>query len=159
MRRATEYHNNERRPLHISRHFCTLSRIVSCPEPCILALVACLLPPAVVACYICCCCSPCENQARGRSGFGGHSGEDSEHQSLRFSFVALWSTNPPSLHVAKIPIGVATNGCGEWGDAHPYVRSGRSFLVSYEFPTSVEPFTPVLRDTPSSATLLGPVSK
>ena len=62
--------------------------------------------------------------------------------------VALWSTNPPRLHVAKIPIGVATNGCGEWGDAHPYICSGRSFLDSYQFPTSVEPFTPVLRDTP-----------
>ena len=29
------------------------------------------------------------------------------------------------------------------------VRSGLSFLDSYQFPTSVEPFTPVLRDTPS----------
>jgi len=32
--------------------------------------------------------------------------------------VVLWSTNPSRLHVAKIPIGVATNGCGEWGDVH-----------------------------------------
>jgi len=29
------------------------------------------------------------------------------------------------------------------------VHSGLSFLDSYQFPTSVEPFTPVLRDTPS----------
>ena len=131
MRRATEYHNNERRPLHISGHFCTSSRSVSCQEPCILALVACLLPPAVVACYICCCCSPCENQTRGRSGFGGHPWEDSEqsvppfqfdrsfelilgrilsNQSLHFSLIALWSSNQPRLHVAKIPLGVATSG-------------------------------------------------
>jgi len=40
------------------------------------------------------------------------------NQSLRFSLIALWSTNQPRLHVAKIPIGVATNGCDEWGDAH-----------------------------------------
>jgi len=110
---------------------------VLCQEPCILALVACLLPPAVVACYICCCCSPCENQARGRSGSGGHPGEDSEQsvppfqfdhsfgdhpgedseQSVRFSLIAR-SANQPHLHVAKIPIGVATNGCDEWGDAY-----------------------------------------
>ena len=139
MRHATEYHNNERRPLHISRHFRTSSRIVSCWETCILARVTCLLPPVVVACYICCCCSPCKHQARGRSGFGSHSGKDSEqsvppvqfdrslevilgrilsNRSLRFSLIALWSTNQPRLHVAKIPIGVATNGCDEWGDAH-----------------------------------------
>jgi len=31
----------------------------------------------------------------------------------------------------------------------PYVRSGRPFLDSYQFPTSVEPFTHVMRDTPS----------
>ena len=24
----------------------------------------------------------------------------------------------PRLHEVKIPIGVATNGCDEWGDAH-----------------------------------------
>jgi len=46
VRRATEYHNNERRPLHISRHFCTSSRIVSCQEPypcsyCLLATTCC----------------------------------------------------------------------------------------------------------------------
>jgi len=207
VRRATKYHNNKRHPLHISCHFCTLSRIVSCQkscilalvacllppavvdcyiccycspctssrivscqEPCIFALVACLLPPAVIPCYVCCCCSPCENQARGHSGFGGHPGEDSEqsvppfqfdcslelilerilsNQSLRFSLITLWSMNQTCLHVAKIPIGVATNGCSEWGDAHPYVRSGLSFPDSYQFPTSVEPFTPVMRDTPS----------
>jgi len=63
--------------------------------------------------------------------------------------VALWSTNPPRLHVAKIPIGVATNEFGEWGATHPYVRSGRYVLDSYPFPISVEPFTPVKRDTPS----------
>jgi len=84
------------------------------------------------------------------------------NQSLCFSLVALWSTIPPRLHVAKIPIGVATTGCGEWGDAHPYVRSGCSFLDSYQFPTSVEPFTPVMRDTPwprppaSATTMLAP---
>jgi len=41
------------------------------------------------------------------------------------SLVALWSTNPLRLHVAKIPIGVATTGCGEWGGAHPFARSGQ----------------------------------
>jgi len=34
-------------------------------------------------------------------------------------------------------------------DTNPYVRSGFSFLDSYQIPTLVEPFTPVLRDTPS----------
>jgi len=43
------------------------------------------------------------------------------------------------------------------------VRSGLSFLDSYQFPTSVEPFTPVLRDTPSTrppayaTTMLAPI--
>jgi len=38
------------------------------------------------------------------------------------------------------------------------VRSGLSLLDSYPFPTSVEPFTPVLRDTPSAyaTTMLAP---
>ena len=71
------------------------------------------------------------------------------NQFLRFSLVALWSTNLPHLNVAKIPIGVVTTGCGEWGDTHPHVRSDHSFLDSYQFPTSVEPFTPVMKDTPS----------
>jgi len=71
------------------------------------------------------------------------------NQSLGFSLVAFWSTNQLRLHVAKIPIGVATTGWHEWGDVQLFVRSGRSFLDSYQFPTSVEPFTPVMRDTPS----------
>ena len=85
------------------------------------------------------------------------------NQSLRFSLVALWSINPPRLHVAKIPIGVATTGCSEWGDTYPYARSGRSFLDSNQFPTSIEPFTPVMRDTPSprptvsAMTMLAPI--
>ena len=56
------------------------------------------------------------------------------NQSLRFSLIALWSSNQPRLHVAKIPIGVATNGCDEWGDAHACCSSGLSFLDSINFP-------------------------
>jgi len=69
------------------------------------------------------------------------------NQSLRFSLVALWSTNQPSLHEAKIPIGVATNGSGVTPTLA--VRSGRSVPDSYQLPTPVEPLTPLLRDTPS----------
>ena len=89
--------SNERRTLRISRHFCTSSRILSCHEPCFPAPVACLLPPAVTACYICCCCLLCENLARGRSGlevilgrvlsnqFLGQFGRSLEHESASFT--------------------------------------------------------------------------
>jgi len=97
LRRATEYHSNERRTLRSSRHFCTSSRILLCHEPCFPAPVACLLPPAVTACYICCCCLPCENQAQGRLGlevilgrvlskqFLGRFGCSLEHESASFT--------------------------------------------------------------------------
>jgi len=104
-----EYHNKT--STSHSRQFC----IVSCQEPCILALVTCLLPPAVIACYNCCCCSPCENQARGRSGLEGHSGEDPEQSPLRFSLIALWSTNQPRLHEAATRPKVAWVWRSSWG--------------------------------------------
>ena len=117
MRRATEFHNNDRRTLHISRHFCTLSRIVACQEPCILALVACLLPPAVAACYIYCCCLPCENQARGRSGVEAILGRVLSNQFLG-RFDRSLEHESASFTRGKNPIGVATKGAIEWGDAH-----------------------------------------
>jgi len=83
MRRATEYHNNERRALHISRH---LHLAKTRPE--VVRVLEVIL------------------------------GRILSNQSLRFSLIALWSTNQPRLHEAKIPIGVATNACDEWGDAH-----------------------------------------
>jgi len=64
------------------------------------------------------------------------------------SLIALWSTNQPRLHVANIPIGVATNGCDEWGDTHACCTLWPSFLDSYQLPTPGEPLTPLLRDTP-----------
>jgi len=97
LQRATEYHNNERHTFRSSRHFCTSSRILLRHELCFPAPVACLLPPAVAACYICCCCLPCENQARGRSGlevilgrvlrnqFLGRFGCSLEHESAWFT--------------------------------------------------------------------------
>ena len=82
--------------------------------------------------------SPIFSAARNHDFFGG-----------LFSFGGTAHGTPVCTLWSKIPIGVATTGCGEWGDAHPFARSGRSFLDSYQFSTLVEPFTPVMRDTPS----------
>jgi len=93
---TTEYHSNQRRAFCISRHFCTVSRILSCHEPCLLATAACLLPPAAAACYICCNRLHCENQAQGRSGSEVILGRVLSNQSLA-GLVALWSTKPPGF--------------------------------------------------------------
>jgi len=150
VRRATKYHNNEQqRPLHISRHFAPRH-----------ALCRVRIPASLLLLPVCChlLSSPATSAAAARlaktrpevaRGLEFILGRILSNQTLQISFVALWSTNPPRLHVAKIPIGVATTGCCEWGDAHLYVRSGCSFLDSYQFPTSVEPLSPVMRDKPS----------
>jgi len=62
----------------------------------------------------------------GRSGLETILGRVLSNQSMA-GLVVSGARNRLVSHVAKIPIGVATNGCDEWGDAHacctllPYV--------------------------------------
>jgi len=139
--RATKYHSYERRAFRISRLFCTLSRTLSCNEPCLFFTAACLLPPAATACYICCRRLLCENKAWDRSGletilgrvlstqFLGQFGRSLEHEAASFTR-------------GKNPIGVATKGAIEWGDTHACCTlTPEFFLDYYQLPTSVEPLT------------------
>jgi len=81
-------------------------------------------------------------------GFAGHPGEGSEQSvpwpvwslfAARIRLVYTW----PKSHLVQRPMGAMSGVTPTLA-----VRSGLSFLDSYQFPTSVEPFTPVLRDTP-----------
>ena len=118
IRRATEYHNNERRPVQI------FSPFVPCHASCrVRSLASFLLLPA--------CChllsSPATSAAVARLAKTRPEviqvlevilGRIMSNQSLFFSLITLWSMVLPCLHVAKIPIGVTTNGCDEWVDTH-----------------------------------------
>jgi len=81
-----------------------------------LLLPACchlLSPPATTAAAACLAKTRPELARVWRSSWGGFWAISS-----LAGFIALWSTNPPCLHVAEVPIGVASNGCYEWRDAH-----------------------------------------
>ena len=74
----------------------------------LLLLPACchlLSPPATSAAAVCLAKTRPEVARVWKSSWGGFCAISS-----LASLVALWITNPPRLNVAKIPIGVATNG-------------------------------------------------
>jgi len=151
--RATEYNSNESRAFCISRHFCTLSRTLSCHEPCLLVTAACLLPPAAAACYICCRCLLCENQARGRLGLKAILKRVLSNQSLA-GLVALWSTKPPRFTRGKIPIGVATKGAMSGVTPTLAIRSRLSNMSSFAyFETSDKPLSTPPTLTPAMTML------
>ena len=107
---------------------------------CLLPLPACchlLLPPATPAAAAC--------FAKPRPEVA---------QVWRPSWWGFWAISPWPVwslsrarsrldsHVAKIPIGLASNGAMSGVTPTLAVRSYPSFLDSYQFPTSVEPLTP-----------------
>jgi len=128
--RPTECHNNKRRAFRISRHFCTLSRTLPCNKPCLLSTAACLLPPAAAACYICCRRLLCENQAQGRSGLETILGRVLSNQFLG-RFGCSLEHEAASFTRGKNPIGVATKGAIEWGDAHTCCTLTPQFFLDY----------------------------